>query len=58
MENSIRVYKVTEVAELLRVSRATVYNYLNSGELKSIKIGGNRRVTQEQLQEFIKKYEQ
>ncbi len=35
---------VVEVARILRVSRATAYRLVNSGELPSVRMGGMRRI--------------
>lgn len=45
--------KPEEVAELLQVSRSKVYELIRLGLLRSLKIGGSRRITQEALIEFI-----
>ena len=42
-------YKVTKAAELLDVSRATIYNLISSGELASVMIGGSRRIPASEL---------
>lgn len=47
------LYKVPEVMEYLGMSRPTVYRYIRSGQLKSVKIGGLRRVTESALREFV-----
>lgn len=49
------VYKVTEAAELLNCSRAKAYEMVQSGELESIKVGKDQRVTAAGLQAYIKK---
>ncbi len=38
------VYSPTEVAELLSVSRQTIYNLMDRGELPSYRIGRSRRI--------------
>lgn len=38
-----------EVADLLRVSRRTVYNWLRSGQLSAIRLGKVRRVRHEDI---------
>lgn len=48
-----RAYKVEEVAELLGLSRNTVFRLLKAGDLKSIKVGGSRRITVEQLDAYL-----
>ena len=35
---------ILEVSERLKVSRTTVYTLMNSGKLRSVYIGSNRRV--------------
>lgn len=42
-----------QAAERLGVSRAKVYRLMTTGELKSVPIGGNRRIEQAALHEFI-----
>ena len=50
-----RLYTLKEVAEILKVSRQTIYNYVTAKRLKATKLAGQReyRVTAEDLQEFI-----
>jgi excisionase family DNA binding protein len=50
-------YTVEEAAELLSLSRAQVYRLIEVGELGSLKIGKARRVSAEQLVEFIRRVE-
>ena len=49
----MRAYTVEEVAEMLHVGRDKVYYLLRTGQLRSIKIGKLRRITEQQLAEFI-----
>ncbi len=49
----IKVYTVEEIAELLKVTKTTVYSYIKKGELKAKKIGKYYRITEESLREFI-----
>lgn len=51
-------YTVEEAAEKLSLSRAHVYRLLDLGELGSISIGRSRRITANQLQEFLTALEQ
>jgi len=48
-----KIYKIAEVANWMRCSRASIYRLLNSGDLKSIKVGGSRVITYSQIQNFI-----
>ncbi len=54
---SDRYYKPEEVAELLQVSRQTVYNWINEGRLQAVKAGRTTRVAREALADFLKPYE-
>lgn len=47
--NGTRMYKVSAVAELLDVSRSTVYRAIESGELDALRIGNALRVPGEAL---------
>ena len=42
-----------EVAEILGVTRETIYNVIKSGNLKSYKIGRLRRITTSQIREAL-----
>ena len=47
-------YPLNEVAALLGgVSQRTLYNHIGAGALKTIKVGGRRLVTREDLAAFI-----
>lgn len=43
-----------EAAQALGVSRSTVYELINSGELTAIRIGRSRRVPTEVLERFVR----
>lgn len=47
---------VEDVAERLRVSKKTVYGWLRSGELRSIRLGGLWRISEEDLAQFIEEH--
>ena len=53
MTESIKVYTVEEIAELMKVTKTTVYSYIKRGELKAKKIGKYYRVTEANLKEFL-----
>ncbi|MBS1703691.1 MAG: helix-turn-helix domain-containing protein [Armatimonadetes bacterium] len=57
-DSSRDAYKPEEIATRLSISRAHVYRLLDRGELKSIKIGRSRRVTNSQLHNFLAVKEQ
>ena len=42
-----------EVAELLRVQKATVYELVKSGKLQAFKVGNRYRFKEESLEEYI-----
>jgi excisionase family DNA binding protein len=52
-EATLRAYTVEQVAEILHVGRDKVYGLLRTGQLRSIKIGKSRRITDEHLAELI-----
>jgi excisionase family DNA binding protein len=45
--------RIDEVAHHLRYGRTKVYELIKSGEIPSIKIGGNTRVPMKALQKWI-----
>ena len=47
------VYSVTEAAEVLQVSRSTVFELIHSRQLASFTIGRRRLVTRADLLDFI-----
>src|SRR5438132_1472740 len=49
------LYRVEQVAKLLGLSRATVYELLLKGEIRSLKIGAARRVPAAAVTEFIER---
>ncbi|MGI8330367.1 helix-turn-helix domain-containing protein [Actinomadura scrupuli] len=49
----MQTYTVEQIAETLQVGRDKVYFLLRTGQLRSIKIGKLRRITDEHLAEFI-----
>lgn len=44
---------IEEVTKILKVSRTTVYNWMNSGKLKFYKVGRLVRIKSEDLKKFI-----
>ena len=49
----LKVYTLDEVAEILHVTKRTMYNYLKHGYLKAVKMGKYWRVTEENLRLFL-----
>jgi excisionase family DNA binding protein len=52
-----RAFDVPEVIARLGVTRPTVYRFLQSGELRSFRLGSRRLVSAEALAEFIRERE-
>ena len=48
-----RLLRVNQVAEMLTIGRSSVYAMLDSGELRSIKFGGARRIPLSSVQDLI-----
>lgn len=49
----IKLFTLQEVADVLRVSRQTIYNYVTAKKLRATKYGKEYRVTEADLKEFI-----
>jgi len=47
-------YTPSEVAGLLRVTRTTVYKMLRGGEIPSVRVGGQYRVSRRELDAYLK----
>ena len=50
-----RLLKVAEVAQLLRVSKMTVYRLITSGELRSARVGRSYRLTEDDVNAYLKR---
>ena len=50
----LQLFSVVEVADLLGIGRSKVYELLYKGELKSVKIGGSRRIRYIDLGEYLR----
>lgn len=48
-----RFVTVAEVAELMRVSKMTVYRMIHSGDIPAIRVGKSFRVPQEAVHQLI-----
>lgn len=46
-------WSVEEAAEILGISRRTIYELLRAGTLRSVKIGSRRLIRQSDLEEFL-----
>jgi excisionase family DNA binding protein len=47
------LYRVEEAAEALRVGRTQVYALIRCGALRTVKIGGSRRVPVDAVAEYV-----
>ncbi len=54
----MQAFTVDEVAEMLHVGRDKVYILLRTGQLRSIRIGKSRRITEDHLAEFVASVEE
>jgi excisionase family DNA binding protein len=50
----VRLYKVSEVVQILGLSRGRVYELLRSGRLRSVYEGRSRRVSTWAIAEYVK----
>ena len=53
--SEITVYTLDEVADILKVTKRTLYTYVKEGKLPAVKMGKYWRITHENLQAFISK---
>ena len=49
----VKVYTLEEVADILKVTRRTIYNYIKNAQIDAVKIGREWRVTSQALNEFL-----
>ena len=49
----IKVFTLDEVADILKVTKRTLYNYVKEGKLPAVKMGKYWRVTEDSLQAFL-----
>ncbi len=54
--NEPKYLTVKQVASELQVHEHTVRKYIKNGELPAIELGGQYRITPEDLQAFLKKH--
>lgn len=56
-----KYYKVNEVATLFKVSTRTVYNWIDAGYLRAVRVGdgkkGTIRIPESAIKEFLHKYQ-
>ena len=49
----IKVYTLDEIADILKVTRRTLYTYVKTGKLDAVKIGRYWRVREDALNKFL-----
>ena len=50
----VRFLTVAEVAELMRVSKMTVYRLVHSGDLSAVRVGRSFRVPEHAVHEYLR----
>lgn len=50
----LKFYGIRDIAQGLKVTERTVYNYVRDGKLKAVKIGGKWQVAEDNLRKFLK----
>jgi len=51
---AVRFYKVSEVAEALRVSKMSVYRLIHAGDMEAIQVGRNFRVPAHAVDAYLR----
>jgi excisionase family DNA binding protein len=51
---SMRFLVVAEVAEIMRVSRMTVYRLVHAGDLPAVRVGRSFRVPEQAVHEYLR----
>ena len=51
----IKIYTLEEAAEILKVTRRSIYNYINEKKLRAVKVGREWRVSHKDLADFAYK---
>lgn len=49
----MKIYTTKEVAKILNVTVRTIYNYIDSGDLKAVKLGRYWRIKEEELIKYV-----
>ncbi|HDR7311486.1 TPA: helix-turn-helix domain-containing protein [Bacillus cytotoxicus] len=50
----MQFYTIKEFANMVKISEKTVTRYIKTGDLKAVKFGGQWRITDQAVQEYIK----
>ena len=49
----MKFYRVEEIAEMLFVTKQTVYKYITDGKLEAVKVGNKLLISEESLRKFL-----
>lgn len=49
----MKLYTIEDITDLFKVTRRSVYKWIDAGKLSAFKVGKEWRITEESLQEFI-----
>jgi len=55
MATTARLLRIADVCERIQMGKSKVWEFIASGELESLKLDGARRITEEQLADFIER---
>lgn len=47
------VYRITEVADMLRLHRASVYRLVRNGSLRAVKVGASLRIPAREIERLL-----
>jgi excisionase family DNA binding protein len=53
--SEVKFLTIAEVASVMRVSKMTVYRLVHSGELPAVRVGRSFRVSEEDVNEYLRK---
>lgn len=49
----IKVYTLDEIADILKLTKRSLYTYVKNGKLKAVKVGKYWRVSEENFKDFL-----
>lgn len=52
-KETIDVYSLNEVADILQITRRTLYNWIKENKIQAFKVGKEWRISKEALREFM-----
>jgi excisionase family DNA binding protein len=53
--SEVKFLTIAEVAEMMRVSKMTVYRIVHSGDLPAVRVGRSFRVTEKDVNDYIQR---